>query len=236
VIHSPAFERFCAELFFMTGSMDDITALRAALAAAGRVPVLPKPGPQTLKPEQSALKRRLPILNILLHGCVRTASGRHRNGDGACWTSWNLSWRSWKQRKPKTRSKMRRTSLSVQQHRGITGAAALTRRPATRTDGSSCANTVSVLWRMRLSKLGESITETLEVIPRQFKVIQTVREKFTCRDCESITQPPAPFYPISRACRARTAGDHPVRQVSASAAEQQSDAFAAKGLISTRQR
>ena len=38
----------------------------------------------------------------------------------------------------------------------------------------------------RLSKLGEDITETLEVIPRQWKVIQTVREKFSCRDCESI--------------------------------------------------
>ncbi len=32
----------------------------------------------------------------------------------------------------------------------------------------------------RLSKLGEDVTETLEVIPRQWKVIQTVREKFTC--------------------------------------------------------
>ena len=50
----------------------------------------------------------------------------------------------------------------------------------------------------RLSKLGEAITETLEVIPRQWKVIQTVREKFTCRDCETITQPPAPFYPTPR--------------------------------------
>jgi len=29
--------------------------------------------------------------------------------------------------------------------------------------------------------LGEDITETLEVIPRQWKVIQTVREKFSCR-------------------------------------------------------
>ncbi len=45
----------------------------------------------------------------------------------------------------------------------------------------------------KLSKLGEDITETLEVIPRQWKVIQTVREKFSCRDCETITQPPAPF-------------------------------------------
>jgi transposase len=50
----------------------------------------------------------------------------------------------------------------------------------------------------KLAKLGEDVTETLEVIPRQWKVIQTVREKFTCRTCEKITQPPAPFHPIAR--------------------------------------
>ena len=49
-----------------------------------------------------------------------------------------------------------------------------------------------------LAKLGETITETLEVIPRQWRVIQTVREKFTCRACETIVQPPAPFHPIAR--------------------------------------
>ena len=51
---------------------------------------------------------------------------------------------------------------------------------------------------MRLSKLGEDVTETLEVIPRAWKVIQTVREKFSCRDCETITQPPAPFHVVPR--------------------------------------
>lgn len=51
----------------------------------------------------------------------------------------------------------------------------------------------------RLVKLGEDVTETLEVVPRQWKVIQTVREKFTCRSCEKITQPPAPFHVIARA-------------------------------------
>ena len=50
----------------------------------------------------------------------------------------------------------------------------------------------------RLRKLGETITETLEVIPRQWKVIQHVREKMTCRDCESISEPPAPFHVTSR--------------------------------------
>ena len=50
----------------------------------------------------------------------------------------------------------------------------------------------------RLRKLGEDITETLEVVPRSWKVIQTVREKFTCRDCETISQAPAPFHVIPR--------------------------------------
>ena len=50
----------------------------------------------------------------------------------------------------------------------------------------------------RIVKMGEDVTDTLEVIPRQWKVIQTVREKFTCRDCEKISQPPAPFHPTPR--------------------------------------
>jgi transposase len=50
----------------------------------------------------------------------------------------------------------------------------------------------------RLRKMGETITETLESIPRQWKVIQHVREKFTCRDCETISQAPAPFHVIPR--------------------------------------
>ncbi|GJD86290.1 hypothetical protein HPGCJGGD_4195 [Methylobacterium haplocladii] len=50
---------------------------------------------------------------------------------------------------------------------------------------------------MKLSKLGED-AETLEVVPRSWKVIQTVREKFTCRACEAISQPPAPFHVTPR--------------------------------------
>ena len=50
----------------------------------------------------------------------------------------------------------------------------------------------------RLSKLGEDVTETLEIVPRRWTVIQTVRERFSCRDCERITQPPAPFHATPR--------------------------------------
>ena len=50
----------------------------------------------------------------------------------------------------------------------------------------------------KLCKLGETITETLEVIPRQWKVIQMVRERFSCRACGTISQPPAPFHTTPR--------------------------------------
>ena len=50
----------------------------------------------------------------------------------------------------------------------------------------------------RLAKIGEAITETLDVVPRRWFVRQTVREKFSCRDCERISEPPAPFHVIPR--------------------------------------
>jgi transposase len=50
----------------------------------------------------------------------------------------------------------------------------------------------------RLRKLSEIVTETLECEPRRWKVVQHVRETMTCRDCDSITETPAPSHPIAR--------------------------------------
>ena len=36
------------------------------------------------------------------------------------------------------------------------------------------------------------------MVPRQWKVVQTAREKFSCRACEKITQPPTPFHVTPR--------------------------------------
>ena len=55
----------------------------------------------------------------------------------------------------------------------------------------------------KLSKIGEDITETLDVVPRQWFVTEHVREKFSCRSCETITQPPAPFHASRAALPAR---------------------------------
>ncbi len=52
--------------------------------------------------------------------------------------------------------------------------------------------------RQALRKIGMDVTETLELIPRQWKVIQHVRAKFSCRVCETITKPPAHSHPIAR--------------------------------------
>jgi transposase len=49
-----------------------------------------------------------------------------------------------------------------------------------------------------LSHLPVDITETLEKVPARHKVIQTVREKVSCRKCEKISQPPAPFHVTPR--------------------------------------
>jgi transposase len=50
----------------------------------------------------------------------------------------------------------------------------------------------------RLSKIGEDVTKTLDVVPRKWFVTEHVREKFSCRSCETIMQPPAPFHAIAR--------------------------------------
>jgi transposase len=48
-----------------------------------------------------------------------------------------------------------------------------------------------------LRKIGADVTETLEHVPARWKVIQHVREKFSCRACEAIAQTPARLHPIS---------------------------------------
>lgn len=50
----------------------------------------------------------------------------------------------------------------------------------------------------RLSKLGEDVSRTLEEIARRFKLIETVRQKVSCRDCGKVSQPPAPFHATPR--------------------------------------
>jgi transposase len=83
-----------------------------------------------------------------------------------------------------------------------------------------------------LRKIGEDVSETLEVVPRQWKVTEHVREKFSCRSCEKISQPPAPSHPIARG----RAGPQLLAQVLFSKyalhlpLNRQSDAYADEGV------
>jgi transposase len=50
----------------------------------------------------------------------------------------------------------------------------------------------------KLRKLGEDVSEMLELVPGYFKVIRHVREKHSCASCAGIVQAPAPSRPIER--------------------------------------
>jgi transposase len=50
----------------------------------------------------------------------------------------------------------------------------------------------------RLSRIGTDEREVLEYVPSHFKVVVHVRPKLSCRQCETITQPPLPSLPIER--------------------------------------
>ena len=49
-----------------------------------------------------------------------------------------------------------------------------------------------------LTRLGDDVSETLELVPARFKVIRTVRPKLSCTRCDRIVQEPAPHRPIAR--------------------------------------
>jgi hypothetical protein len=63
----------------------------------------------------------------------------------------------------------------------------------------------------KLSKIGEDVTETLDVVPRQWFRDRACAGEVQLRSCETITQPPAPFHAIARP--SLLAGDDAGREV-----------------------
>jgi transposase len=48
-----------------------------------------------------------------------------------------------------------------------------------------------------MHKIGEDLTERLDIVPAQLRVIVTVRPKYACRTCtDGVTQAPAPSHLI----------------------------------------
>ena len=130
------------------------------------------------------------------------STGRARSTRRDCWIRWSFNSKIWRRQRPRTNWRPR---MQRPRHRqsNRSSASGLSRKPfpdhlprervvIAAPESCPCCGSD------RLSKLGEDITETLEVIPRSWKVIQTVREKFSCRRCETIAQPPAPFHVTPR--------------------------------------
>lgn len=57
---------------------------------------------------------------------------------------------------------------------------------------------VCMLRCQALRKISAIISESLERLPARWQAIHHVREKFSCRVCEAITETPAPSHPIAR--------------------------------------
>ncbi len=49
-----------------------------------------------------------------------------------------------------------------------------------------------------LRRIGDDITETLDYVPGRFKVIRHIREKLSCRACDTVVAAPAPDHAIAR--------------------------------------
>jgi transposase len=49
-----------------------------------------------------------------------------------------------------------------------------------------------------LRRIGEDITETLDYVPGRFKVVRHIREKLSCRACETVVAAPPPDHAIAR--------------------------------------
>jgi transposase len=49
-----------------------------------------------------------------------------------------------------------------------------------------------------LRRIGEEVSETLDYVPGRFKVIRHVREKLSCRACDTVIAAPAPDHAIAR--------------------------------------
>ena len=72
------------------------------------------------------------------------------------------------------------------------------RKAMARSDPGLADELARVPRRLRLAKRKRVGLSALDVVPRQWFVTEHVREKCSCRSCEKISEPPAPFHAIAR--------------------------------------
>lgn len=77
------------------------------------------------------------------------------------------------------------------------GPAGLARSPAARGGKASCRPGLPELWR-RAAAHRRGLSETRDYVPGRFKVVRHIREKLSCRACDTIVAAPAPEHAIAR--------------------------------------
>jgi transposase len=68
------------------------------------------------------------------------------------------------------------------------------RAKAGQSSACGCPSCGGHQWRL----VGEDVSEQLELVPAHFKVIRTVRPKYSCAGCQTMVQEPAPSRPIAK--------------------------------------
>ena len=89
-------------------------------------------------------------------------------------------------------------AVTIRGRRKCTGAQAAAGASAARARRASGRLRLPACGGTRLTCIGTDEREVLEYVPSHFKVIVHARPKMSCRDCETITQPPMPSLPIER--------------------------------------
>jgi transposase len=98
------------------------------------------------------------------------------------------------------------TKRAAEQPMPLTESTAAANRPARRALPAALPREIQTLEPAQtacpdcggaLARLGEDISEMLEYVPAQYKVIRTVRPKLSCTRCDRIVQQPAPHRPIA---------------------------------------
>ncbi|PNQ94694.1 IS66 family transposase, partial (plasmid) [Azospirillum argentinense] len=180
---------------------DDIDALRAALIEAHGRAALAEADAAQARAERSSDQALIATLKLQIEKLQRDLDGRRSERTSRLLNQLEFQLEE-------AEASVGEDDLAVERAAEVTGAARITRKAPSRKPFPAHLPRERVVipapavcpccGSTRLCKLGESVTETAERIPARWKIIQTVREKFSCRDCETISQPPAPFHTTPR--------------------------------------
>ena len=111
-----------------------------------------------------------------LHRPIRAGAGRHRGGN-SCYPYWGWTRRQPSDRTPKEPRRTNRGSLP--QH-------------LPRVEEVIAPDSIICDCGCERHIIGEDVSERLDIVPSQFRVLVTRRPKYACRACENgITQAPA---------------------------------------------